>query len=116
MVMLGSFYKRGFVEIQDPVRSKDQSAFDKCYWLVYYSVQGFLKTIKEETEKALNIPSAIKYSEVEDVINKNSKGYKKKARKKSVSSYLLYIAPPAASDYVTWPHQLLPLAGHHIVD
>ena len=113
---VGVDWLNDILALQDPVRSKDQSAFDKCYWLVYYSVQGFLKTIKEETEKALNIPSAIKYPEVEDVINKNSKGYKKKARKKSVSSYLLYIAPPAASDYVTWPHQLLPLAGHHIVD
>ena len=50
VLILGSYYKRGFVEILDPSNSKDPSAFDKCYWLVYFSVQGFLKTIKEEKE------------------------------------------------------------------
>ena len=38
VIMLGSFHKRGEVEILDPSRSRDPSSYDKCYWLVYYSV------------------------------------------------------------------------------
>ena len=98
VVMLGTFYKRGSVEIKDPVRSTDQSAFDKCYWLVYYSVQGFLKSIKEEKEK-----TAVKLVEVEDVINKNSSGFKKKPRKKSIIPDLCFISPFPSSDYLPPP-------------
>ena len=38
VIMLGSFHKRGEVEILDPSRSRDPASYDKCYWLVYYSV------------------------------------------------------------------------------
>ena len=78
VLILGSYYKRGFVEILDPSNSKDPSAFDKCYWLVYFSVQGFLKTIKDERE------SEATRNIIEDTINRNSKGLKKKPRKKSI--------------------------------
>ena len=38
VIMLGSFHKRGEVEILDPSCSRDPASYDKCYWLVYYSV------------------------------------------------------------------------------
>ena len=82
VLILGSYHKRGFVEILDPSSSKDPSAFDKCYWLVYFSVQGFLKTIKDEKETTKNI--------IEDIVNKNSKGLKKKIRKKSIHTDIPY--------------------------
>ena len=80
VLILGSYHKRGFVEILDPSSSKDPSAFDKCYWLVYFSVQGFLKTIKEEKE------SEFTKNIIEDTINRNSRGLKKKSRKKSIQT------------------------------
>ena len=80
VLILGSYYKRGFVEILDPSNSKDPSAFDKCYWLVYFSVQGFLKTIKDEKE------SEFTKNIIEDTINRNSRGLKKKSRKKSIQT------------------------------
>ena len=85
VLILGSYHKRGFVEIVDPSSSKDPSAFDKCYWLVYFSVHGFLKTIKDEGQcESTKI-------NLEDTINKNSRGLKKKSKKKSIQTEILYI-------------------------
>ena len=84
VLKLGSYYKRGFVEILDPSNSKDPSAFDKCYWLVYFSVQGFLKTIKDEKESECNKDI------IQDTVNRNSKGFKRKTRKKSIQTEIQY--------------------------
>ena len=39
------------IVLQDPALSKDMKAWDRCYWLVYYGVQGFLKKIKEDSKE-----------------------------------------------------------------
>ena len=87
---LGNYYKRGFVEILDPTLSKDPSGFDKCYWLVYYSVMGFLKTLKEDQEKQ-NKKLQRKQIELDDIVNKSSKGLKKKPRKKEINKDINFV-------------------------
>ena len=57
---------------QDPTRSKDPKSFDKCYWLIYYSVQGFLKQIKEEAQELSNKRDAINLL-AEDTVNHSMK-------------------------------------------
>ena len=94
VLILGSYHKRGFVEILDPSKSRDPSAFDKCYWLVYFSVQGFLKTIKDEKE------SEATKKIIEDTINRNSKDLKNKPRKKSVQTGITFFPAFESPDMV----------------
>ena len=94
VLILGSYYKRGFVEILDPSNSKDPSAFDKCYWLVYFSVQGFLKTIKDEKESESN------KNIIQDTVNRNSKGFKRKTRKKSIQTEIQYFPSFESPDII----------------
>ena len=68
----------------------------------------------EEKEKILDLlsppTSAVKYDEIEDVINKNSQGCHKKPRKKLISCSVFYFPPPTpASDPASQtPPQLCP--------
>ena len=55
--------------MQDPLLSKDAKAWDKCYWLVYYAVQGFLRKIKEDIQE---IKEEIQEIKVEKVVKKKS--------------------------------------------
>ena len=84
VLLLGDFHKRGTVDIvvrqtwksfhavnyQDPTRTKDPKSFDKCYWLIYYSVQGFLKQIKEEAQEKTDKQDKKKLH-IKDAINHN---------------------------------------------
>ena len=83
--------------LQDPTKSKDAKAFDKCYWLIYYSVQGFLKKIKEEAQEKEPKPivKVEKKLDIEDTINQSSKFNKIFSKLIIDPSPIFYLEVPA---------------------
>ena len=59
--LLGYFHPNGPLDIPDPLHFSDPKGYEKCYWMVYKSMRGLVKFLKEEEEaEARRRPRVVK--------------------------------------------------------
>ena len=62
--LLGYFHPNGPLDIPDPLHFSDPKGYEKCYWMVYKSMRGLVKFLKEEEEaEARRRPKVIKLAD-----------------------------------------------------
>ena len=62
--MLGYYHPKGPLDIPDPLNFTDPKGYDKCYWMLYKSIQNLIKLLKEEEEaEARRKPKIVKLAD-----------------------------------------------------